>query len=1011
MKKLLPLLCLLLVIGHLSAQTQLSGIINHYAKVTAIDPCAATLTVQDAANFEPGMKVWIIQMQGATINISNSNSYGTINNLNNAGKFEKALIRSVSGNQIILENTILNEYDINGAVQLVSFPSFSKAIISETLTAKAWDGNSGGVLALEVTDTLFVNASIEVTGKGFRGGKASIAASNNCNALTTANAYFYDLGNWRGAAKGEGVASISIGLESGRGPQANGGGGGNDHNSGGGGGAHITAGGRGGDNEEPNLLGCDGQFPGLGGRAILQTAGRIFLGGGGGAGHENNDVGTDGGNGGGIVLLFAKTLVGNNQQINANGQTAATAAGDGAGGGGAGGTILLDIQSLTGGLLVNAKGGSGGSINNSGENRCHGPGGGGSGGRIFFNPDLQISFDLSRGEAGIGTNSSSCGNGTNGAQAGADGVLEEEWTIVESTTSNNPPLIVSEPNELSACLGTSITLSVVASGLDLQYQWQVDRGDGNGFQDLVESGIYSGTQTATLFIGTLLAEAANYKYRLKVDNTCAAAVFTTALQLEILPLPVAQFDFGINGTAVQFNNASVDAISYLWDFGDGQNSTDASTTHSYSESGNFVVTLIASNSCGSDTTMQALEIQSFPIANFGAAPTEGCAPLSVIFSNLSANANSYAWILPGASPSFSISASPSVIYNTPGIYDVTLVASNASGFDTLYLKDFIVVQGKPTAAFETSAAGLNVRFLNNSTPNASYSWDFGDNTTSSDVAPNHDYALPGIYTVSLTVSNACGSETISKTITVGAAPTALFTANTRNGCAPFLVTFTNASTGVYDSLLWAFPGGNPSSSAQSSQAVLYSTPGQYDVKLHISGVLGSSTIEEANYINVLAPPTAAFTYEIDGNRVQFFSNATGVTSIIWNFGDGASSMDANPVHEYASSGVYTVTLNASNAYCGRAVSQTLSIGTSAVEDLQKASILVYPNPVQEVLFVETKNATRPMRCRFLNSSGQLLLETEFTQEVSFDLTMFASGLYFLQLQEAQQNWVVKIVKN
>lgn len=1011
MKKLLPLVCLLLAGVRISAQTQLSGIINLYAKITAIDPCAAALTVQDATGFERGMKVWIIQMQGATINISNSNSYGAISNINSAGKFEKALIRSVNGNQIVLENTILNEYDINGAVQLVSFPSFSKATIDETLTAKAWDGNSGGVLALEVTDTLFINASIDVSGKGFRGGKASIAASNNCNALTTANAYFYGLDNWRGAAKGEGIAAISAGLESGRGPQANGGGGGNDHNAGGGGGAHITTGGGGGDNEEPNLLGCDGQFPGLGGRPLTQTADRIFMGGGGGAGHENNDVGTDGGNGGGIVLLFAKTVVGNDQQIHANGQTAATAAGDGAGGGGAGGTILLDIQSVAGGLLANARGGNGGSINNSGENRCHGPGGGGSGGRIFFKPNLQISFDLSRGEAGMGSNSASCGNGTNGAQAGNDGVLEEEWMIVESNIANNPISIVSEPDQHSACLGTAVTLAVVASGLDLQYQWQVDKSDGIGFQDLAESGIYSGTQTPSLFIGTVLAEAANYKYRLKIDNDCAAAVFTNALQIEVLPFPVAQFDFDINGTAVQFNNTSANAINYFWDFGDGQTSTDANASHRYADAGNFVVTLISTNSCGSDTSTQLLQIQGFPVANFGATPTGGCTPLSVVFSNLSANANSYAWILPGATPSFSISATPSVVYNTPGSYDVALVASNATGFDTLLLENFIVVQGSPTAAFEALAEDLNVRFLNNSTPDATYSWDFGDNTVSSAANPTHTYALPGSYTVSLTVSNACGNEMIRKMITVGVAPTALFTTNTRNGCAPLLATFTDASTGVYDSLLWTFPGGNPSSSTQPSQAVLYTTPGQYDVTLRVSGVLGSSTVEEENYVNVLIPPTAAFIYEIDGNKVQFFNNSSDATSIVWNFGDETSSTDANPVHEYSSSGVYTVTLNASNAYCGKAVSQTLSIGTSGVEDLQKADILVYPNPVQEVLFVETKNAGRPIACRFLNSSGQLMFETEFMQEASFDMTMFARGVYFLQLKEAQQSWVVKIVKN
>ncbi len=194
------------------SQTQISGIINIYAAATAYDECNNELSLNSTSGFEANMKVIIIQMQGAQINTSNDSSFGNITSMGQAGKYEMAEILSVTAGGIVLKNFLVNSYEYNGKVQVVSMPVYESAIVEEELTAAPWDGQTGGVLALEVTGQLITDANIDVSEKGFRGGISSVNGTNNCNFLTNANDYSYDQSNWRGAPKGEGIAIINIKL-------------------------------------------------------------------------------------------------------------------------------------------------------------------------------------------------------------------------------------------------------------------------------------------------------------------------------------------------------------------------------------------------------------------------------------------------------------------------------------------------------------------------------------------------------------------------------------------------------------------------------------------------------------------------------------------------------------------------------------------------------------------------------------------------------------------------------
>lgn len=385
-----------------SVTSNISTVINTYTPVLALNPCDNKLTVQDGSTFNVGDTVLMIQMKGAVIDSTNTAAFGNVTDYKNAGNYEFNYVKSRTGNVIELKNKLLRQYDIPlGKVQLIRVPYFNSVNITDTLTCLPWDGSKGGVLVLNVRDTVTMNKDINVSGKGFRGGIALNSHINNYQAFCGTQTYYSASTATARQEKGEGIAEVSAQKMSGRGPLANGGGGGNMINTGGGGGSNSAIGGKGGDQYEecvatPNNVG------GLPGKGLSYSAAvnKIFMGGGGGAG-DANDPGSpynpDGGNGGAIAIIKAGFLKTNGFSIISNGNDGKTCTAnceEGMGGGGAGGTILLNVSnfiSATNNII--SKGGKG--TDNTPHNGIfsHGPGGGGSGGVVFLsNPSLPASI-------------------------------------------------------------------------------------------------------------------------------------------------------------------------------------------------------------------------------------------------------------------------------------------------------------------------------------------------------------------------------------------------------------------------------------------------------------------------------------------------------------------------------------------------------------------------------------------------------------------------------------------
>jgi len=470
---------------HYSHGQSVSGILNTYYQVTAVNGVANTVTVDNSAGLAAGQRVLILQAKGAAIAAANTSTYGDITALNNAGGYEFNTICSISGNDVRLRDQLVNAYNATGQVQLVTIPSYSSVVIAGAVTATPWDPvtGKGGVVVVEASGTITLNADIDVSGQGFQGGALVNYPTPvfDCSWTDNVNSYYLPMpasGDITGGRKGEAITGYIVNEEYGRGKLANGGGGGNNANTGGGGGGNYGAGGIGGQRSGESSFQCHGPYPGVGGSSLSSYgystgANRIFFGGGGGSGHENNGVGTPGGNGGGIIILSAATIAGGGGRLLASGIASVNPAnsdpyqaeGDGGGGGGGGGVIILNAAAITGAVTAEAKGGRGSDASNM-VNDCTGPGGGGGGGLVWTAGGgfpVSVTATVNGGVNGVvsaGNTKAACKGLSNGALTGGAGLGKSSYT---PPVSAGPTCTVLALQELSYFMadpsGTDILLS------------------------------------------------------------------------------------------------------------------------------------------------------------------------------------------------------------------------------------------------------------------------------------------------------------------------------------------------------------------------------------------------------------------------------------------------------------------------------------------------------------------------------------------------------------------------
>jgi PKD repeat protein len=231
--------------------------------------------------------------------------------------------------------------------------------------------------------------------------------------------------------------------------------------------------------------------------------------------------------------------------------------------------------------------------------------------------------------------------------------------------------------------------------------------------------------------------------------------------------PNAAFETTPTFLTVQFTDKSTGAtpMTYLWTFGDRSSSTEQNPVHTYAKAGNYIVTQTVKNAAGFDISIKVITVTEpvvKPVAAFDATPTF----LTVRFTDQSTNTpTSWAWDF--GDTGTSRDDDPIHTYTKAGSYTVTLTVTNSAGTDTITKTVTVTAPVKPVAAFHSIPTSgpkpLTVHFVDDSTGSGlTYSWDFGDRSTSHDQSPYHKYTRTGSYTVTLTVRNAAGSNTITK---------------------------------------------------------------------------------------------------------------------------------------------------------------------------------------------------------------------------------------------------------
>jgi len=330
-----------------------------------------------------------------------------------------------------------------------------------------------------------------------------------------------------------------------------------------------------------------------------------------------------------------------------------------------------------------------------------------------------------------------------------------------------------------------------------------------------------------------------------------------------------------------------------------------------------------------------------------------------------------------------------------GNYRVRLIKcdpTSCNGCDTAYANIRITDDQATvdlTATRLQPCEDLNYQFTNNSQApagkpftNQSFVLDFGDGTPTRTVGLGtwtHAYAADGIYRATLTLvdTNYCNAPQVdSITLRVAANVIASFEAPDSD-CAPATIHFNNTTKGG-ETFTWDFGDGSPVSNDIYPTHV-YQNPGTYTITLHaVDNNTCNIQDDTARSIVISGSPTAGFSFTPtkpeENTPVRFVNESIGAISYHWDFGDGATSSETNPVHQYNKTGTYNACLVATNQFgCTDTICQEVAAIVVPLFDVPSA---FSPNKdgMNDVLLVRGFGIAK-LNLKIFNRWGQLVFES------------------------------------
>ncbi len=487
----------------------------------------------------------------------------------------------------------------------------------------------------------------------------------------------------------------------------------------------------------------------------------------------------------------------------------------------------------------------------------------------------------------------------------------EEVSFVVDVNVGEAPIANFGASQVTGCAPLSVDFFDQSSNNPSDYNWTFPGASPSSSNDMSPSAIYN--------------IPGIYPVELEAINPFGSDKEFKVNYITVQGPPIADFSFQINGPSAAFNNLSSNDDSVLWDFGDGTTSTAQNPTHAYAANGQYQVTLSASNDCGIEQITKTVNYNVLPEPGFSVQAFEGCAPFQANFMDLSLNSTSVSWQFPGGAPAVSNSSNPMVFYANPGSYDVIMMVSNGSQNITKVFEDVMIINASPTASFNPAINGNTASFVDQSIYASDYLWSFGDGNTSNNSNPIHNYSFEGSYQVTQTITNICGSDTHTEIIEIYSDPQGTILPGQTNYCTGEEINFETNISGIVDSYLWEIIGPQNLTSTETDPSFFITIPGTYSVRLTLTNPAGSEEIWLPNYLSVEAVPIPNFNFQVDALQVSFQNMSVSGDQYLWDFGDGAMSTQASPIHHYTQIGTFQVSLNVSNDCRTETITKTIVI--------------------------------------------------------------------------------------
>ncbi len=495
-------------------------------------------------------------------------------------------------------------------------------------------------------------------------------------------------------------------------------------------------------------------------------------------------------------------------------------------------------------------------------------------------------------------------------------------TIFKVNVNLAPTFTVSE---VTGCTPLTVILKNTSSSGAENYTWD--------FNDGTKYTTSNADEVVTHTFNNELAGSKTFVVKL-ISSSESGCTLTSEQTIKVEPeysvgYPVSQR--GCSPYEVKFDNARPGSKSYSWLAEDGTVlSTESNPTLKFNakdgKETTYVVRLTGESFSGCKSkVINTITVLPLPKADFTQSVSEGCSPLNVKFSNNSSEgAKTYIWDFGDGSIPVSL-ANPEYTFispeGNPEIYPVNLIARNEFGCVDAF-KSVVKVLPTPQADFSVNPLEQSLPsgkiLLTNLTQFGpwDYTWQFGDQTAAkTGTVSEHEYSKAGYYTVSLTAKGNVCSSTKKIGVTINErAPGTAFDCDTE-GCAPFSVKFNNYSVNGFK-FLWDFGNGNHSTEFEPK--ITYYEGGTYKVRLEVYNSLGEMTFSE-KVITVHDQASAFFRVsanrvQIPGNSVYFVNLSENAFTLLWDFGDGTTSTDFEPVYEYARTGVFKATLSITTAF-------------------------------------------------------------------------------------------------